>query len=81
MIADFIIENRGQGHYLPYTDYSLIEGWIKAAKNIDDLLLILAEELPRYFEKQSGQIPKSISGINKKILKKLVVQNKRSIDM
>jgi hypothetical protein len=70
MIADFIIECRG-GHFLPYRDYEIIEKWLLNCPNKDQLLLILAEELPEYFAKSKGSVPRSLGGIQKKIENKI----------
>ena len=46
LIADFVLECKGKGSFLPYVDYSIIEEWIKVSQNIDELLLILSDVLP-----------------------------------
>jgi hypothetical protein len=67
LIADFVLECKGKGSFLPYVDYSIIEEWIKVSQNIDELLLILSDVLPEYFngEKASG---KQLAGVNKLVL-------------
>ncbi|MBP9708267.1 MAG: hypothetical protein KBD78_11535 [Oligoflexales bacterium] len=70
IIADFIIECRG-GHFLPYRDYDIIEKWLLSCPNKDQLLLVLAEELPEYFAQSKGSVPRTLTGIQKKIDKKI----------
>lgn len=71
-IVQYVVDLRGQGHFLPYEDYAIIEGWISSSTNQDDLLLVIGEVLPDFFsELPEGAKPKSLASVNKKILKAL----------
>lgn len=69
-IVQYILELRGQGHFLPYQDYEIVSTWVAEAAGEDELLLVLSETLPQFFEKTpAGSKPKSLMSINSKILK------------
>lgn len=70
-IVDYVLELRGQGHFLPYQDYEVIAGWTREAASEDDLILVLSEVLPGFFEVSVGSRPKSLVSVNKKVLKAL----------
>ena len=71
-IVQYILELRSQGHFLPYQDYEIVSSWVEAATDEDELLLVLSEILPEFFGKvPEGSKPKSLSSINKKVLKAL----------
>ncbi len=72
IISQLVTELNGKNYLPTYNDCQTIDHWIQAAKDFDTLLLILAEELPSYFEKKLAQNKKvSLGGIKKKVLKKL----------
>ena len=73
IITDYIIENRGQGHFLPYDDYDVIDSWlVESNHNTEQLLLILSEIIPNFFLSYSkSNKPPSLKKIEKKILKKI----------
>jgi hypothetical protein len=70
-VVGYILELRGQGHFLPYQDYEIVADWIKAAGSEDDLLIVLSETLPEFFVVPAGSKPKSLSSVHKKVLKAL----------
>ena len=71
-VVQYILELRAQGHFLPYPDYDIVAVWVEAACNEDELLLVLSEILPDFFGKvPAGAKPKSLSSVNKKVLKAL----------
>jgi hypothetical protein len=72
LIAQYVLECRGVGQALPYTDYEIIEEWLAAAATADDLLLVLSDILPEFFsgEKKRSK-PRSLKGARKKVLRKL----------
>ena len=55
LIAQYVLECRGYGHTLPYTDYDIIRGWLQAAGSSDTLLVILSEVLPQHFAPPGAQ--------------------------
>lgn len=73
LIALYVVECRGQGHFLPYIDHQIIQEWLTIAPHADDILLILSELLPDYFERQRDQGGKtrSLAGIRRRVYKKL----------
>jgi hypothetical protein len=71
LVARYIVETRGSGHFLAYEDHDIVKSWVNhAAGNTDKLLLILSDTLPKYFEKSKGAGAR-LAGINKLILSKL----------
>ena len=69
LIARFIIESKGRGHFLAYEDHDIVKNWVKAAESdTDRLLLILDDILPKYFKKSKAA---RLAGINKLVLSKL----------
>jgi len=71
-VVQYILDLRAQGHFLPYQDYEIVAKWIEAASNEDELLLVLADVLPGFFARvPEGVKPKSLSSVNKKVLKAL----------
>ena len=69
LIAQFIIEYRGRGHFLPYDDHLLIKRWIADAGDADTLLLVLSDIIPKFFAAASakGKHPPSLSRLNNKV--------------
>lgn len=60
MITQLILECRGEGLFLPYSDHQIIQNWISTYPDFDRLLLILADLLPQVYkeEKARGKRPK-----------------------
>lgn len=73
LIAQYVLECRGQGHALPYSDYHVIEEWLDAAGDADELLLVLSETLPEHYEADrcSGRKPRPLAAMRKRILQRL----------
>lgn len=71
-VVQYILELRALGHFLPYQDYEIVTAWVDAATSEDELLLVLSEILPPFFAKvPPGGKPKSLSSVNRKVLKAL----------
>ncbi len=72
LVAQYVLECKGQGQFLPYSDYEIIKEWVTCSTDIDDLLLILDEILPRFFDPSKEKVPhRSLRGARKVVLKKL----------
>ena len=73
LVAQFVIECRGQGTFLQYDDYQIIDEWVGIAPDIDHLLLVLSDILPSYFSSQRSGATKarSLKAARKKVLTKL----------
>ena len=73
LVAQFVIECRGQGTFLQYDDYQIIDEWVGIAPDIDHLLLVLSDILPSYFLSQRSGTTKarSLKAARKKVLTKL----------
>jgi len=82
LVAQYVIECRGQGSFLQYDDYQIIDEWLSNSPDVDFLLLVLSEHLPTYFSAdKSGTVRKpkaSLKGLRAKILKLLEEQKWRS---
>jgi len=71
LVARYVLECKGQGQFLPYDDYNIINDWLSAVKHVDELLLILDEVLPMFFSPEKKRIPRSLKGAHQKVLKKI----------
>ena len=71
LIATFVIESKGSGHFLAYEDHDIVRNWVKTAKgDTDRLLLILSEIIPAYFNRPNNN-SKRLAGINRLVLSKI----------
>lgn len=72
LILQYVLSCRGQGHFLPYSDHQIITDWLAATANADELLLVLSDVLPPFFEGDGKrQAPRSLVGANKLVLRRL----------
>jgi hypothetical protein len=72
LILHYVLECRGQGHFLPYLDYQVIDEWLALAPSADDLLLILSEILPDYFAKTGdSRRGRSLRGARRLVVSRL----------
>lgn len=79
VIAQFVLEQKNKGLVLPYSDYLIIDEWLSAAQNKTDFLLLTLEGLlPEYFTKDGKPTPRSLSGLNRRVLKAIKENNFRS---
>jgi glutathione S-transferase len=51
LVAQYVVELMGHGHFLSRDDHSRIERWLAIGLPVDDLLLILNDVLPERLEK------------------------------
>lgn len=72
LILQYVLECRGSGHFLPYSDHEIIASWLKATTDLDELLLVLSDVLPQFFEGDGKRDkPRSLTGANKLVLRRL----------
>jgi hypothetical protein len=69
LILHYVLECRGQGLFLPYQDYQIIEEWLSALPDTDELLLVLSEVLPEFFAGEKKG--RSLAGCRKLVLSRL----------
>ena len=77
MIVEYVCSLRHGGVMLPYEDYCVIDEWIAQTSVTDQLLLILHDVLPDYFEKaraSSSAPPPSLRGVRNRVLASLQSQ-------
>jgi len=55
LIAQYVIELMGHGHFLSRDDHARIERWLSLGLPVEDLLLILDEILPQRLDKARAQ--------------------------
>lgn len=80
MVERFIVECRGCGLQLPYSDLTIIAQWIDRSPNFDLLLMILSDLIPEYFERKADRrIPPSLKGLDKKVNQRLFDLTKRRL--
>ena len=71
-IADYILSVKGKGTFLAYSDYQIIEDWLKLSKDTTELLLILDDIVPNsYNNLPSGSKGPSLKALSKKVVKTL----------
>ena len=73
LVVQYVLDCSNAGFMLPYDDYEIIETWLQKTRDVDELLLILSDLLPRYFERRvaKGGRPGSLKGIHRAVLKKI----------
>jgi hypothetical protein len=71
LAVHFITGYRGAGHQLPYTELAIVKRWLGAAKNLDHLLIVLADVLPEHFQPSERSRPKSLHYIRNHVIDKL----------
>ena len=69
VVAHFVLECRGGGAFLPYSDHQIVTEWLVASNgDLDELLVVLSEALPAYFsgaDAAAKKRPRSLVGIRK----------------
>jgi hypothetical protein len=80
LIVQFIIECRGRGHFLPYDDHILLRRWLRQAGDVDTLLLILSDLIPKFFAASSegGGYPPSLSRLDKRVCRIIEAKKQNS---
>lgn len=69
LICQYLLEMKGKGTILAYSDHEIVEAWLAAAPTVDDLLVILAELAPPYMARNPQ--PRSLAGLRKRVLDRL----------
>ena len=73
LVAQYVVELFGAGHFLSRDDYMRIERWLLLSGSSDELLVVLDDILPRRVDKarEKGKKVFSLSSINKSVEKRL----------
>lgn len=74
LVLNYLIEVRGRGLFFPYSDLDLVNQWIKLCPDFDELLVILGDTAPSYFQStDQGKVTKSrnLKGFHKIVMKKM----------
>ena len=73
LVAQYIIEMLGNGHFLSRDDFSRVEQWLSQAGTTDELLVVLDDVLPKRIEKarEKGKKVFSLSSVRKTVEKRL----------
>lgn len=73
IVAQYVIELFGSGHFLSRDDYARLEKWLTISQSADDLLIVLEDILPPRIEKSRAKGKKvfSLSSIHRSVEKKL----------
>lgn len=73
LIVQYVVECRGKGFFLPYTDYEIIQTWLQSAADVDELLLILSEILPEFYAKKAATNahPPSLAAVQRRVGERL----------
>lgn len=81
VVTQFVLQHRNSGHFLPYSDHEIVNEWLAAAAELDDLLVVLSDLLPVYFAPGAGATarkPKSLAGLRKMVCLRLRDRRDRS---
>lgn len=81
LIHDHIIECRGRGHCLPQTEIDLIQSWMVAAAQVEDVILALDDFLPKLFSGPNTTVPPSLRRIDKKVRSRLLELQQRQAQL
>ncbi len=83
LIAQFIIEYRARGHFLPYDDHLLVKKWIGQAGDVDTLLLVLSDIIPKFFQGAAAQSkhPPALARLDRRVLQILKARRKNQMPM
>jgi hypothetical protein len=77
LIVQYVLECRGQGLFLPYQDYQVVDEWLRAAgangMTPDDLLLVLSEALPAFYGAgaTANARPRSLAGVKRLVMSRV----------
>lgn len=73
IVAQYVIELIGTGHFLSHEDYARLQKWRAKCASTDELLLIIDDVLPSRIEKSKVKGKKlfSLSSISKTVEKKI----------
>jgi len=69
LISQYLLELKGQGTMLCYSDHEVVEAWIAVAPTLDDLLVVLSELAPPYLSRDPK--PRSLGGLKNRVLNRL----------
>jgi glutathione S-transferase len=74
LIAQYVIEMFGAGHFLSRDDYMQVQSWLLLSGSSDELLLVLEAILPRRVEKarEKGKKVFSLASVRKTVEKRLI---------
>ncbi len=68
LIAQYVIDVRGKAFFLAYQEYEIIDEWLRVARDVDELLVVLSDILP---ERVASGKSASLVGLRKLVLKNL----------
>ena len=73
LVAQYVVELLGKGHFLSRDDYSRVEAWLQMAGSADELLLVLEDVLPERIQKSrdEGRSVFSLSSVKKTVERRL----------
>lgn len=69
LVSQYLLELKGKGTMLCYSDHEIVESWIAAAPSLDDLLVVLSDLAPSYLERVPQ--PRSLGGLKNRVLNRL----------
>lgn len=80
LIAQFIIECRASGLFLPYDDYLVIDELLVLEPDSDRLLLVLAEVLPQWYQRftQQDRTPPQLRKCLNRLVERIKSANSRN---
>lgn len=73
-ILNYLIEVRGRGFFFPYSDMVFIDTWIRMCPDFNELLVILGETAPIYFQildKGYPKGPRTLRGYHSIVIRKI----------
>jgi len=74
IVLNYLLEVRGRGLFFAYSDLYLIEEWIRVCPDINELLVILGDTAPEYFQGQSSRKcigVRNLAGYHKTVMSRI----------
>lgn len=69
IVSHYLTELAGRGTLLSYSDHEIVGAWLSATRDLDQLLAILSELAPAYF--QQNPKPRTLKGLKRQVLSRL----------
>ncbi len=69
LVSQYLLELKGKGTMLSYSDHEIIEAWLVSASSLDDLLVALTDLAPAYLARDPQ--PRSLAGLKNRVLNRL----------
>lgn len=69
IVSHYLIELAGRGTMLSYADHEIVQVWLAASRDLDELLVVLSDLGPDYFARRPK--PRTLAGLKRPVLSRL----------